>query len=154
MANIWHFQYLVSLATRWCHLHKSQFWRQGGATCIVHCLGLLYWHYRLVSSCCLHQPESHQLSLKSPTWPQASPALSPPSVESSPSNAPPPPPCPCNPNLCYPSLVLKYCEILGGFSCRQPCSASERSDPILKTLSTIKCWATGLIMLIMFCYVK
>ena len=29
-----------------------------------HCLGLPYWHYQLVSSWYLHQPESHQLSLQ------------------------------------------------------------------------------------------
>ena len=36
------------LATRLCHLHY---------------LGMPYWHYQLVSSLYLHQPESHQLSL-------------------------------------------------------------------------------------------
>ena len=31
---------------------------------LPHCLGMLYWHYRLVLSLYLHQPESHQLSLQ------------------------------------------------------------------------------------------
>ena len=39
-----------------CHLH-----------CLVpklpHCLGMPYWHYQLVLSLYLHQPESHQFSL-------------------------------------------------------------------------------------------
>merc|ERR1719458_2201228 len=30
---------------------------------LPHCLGLPYWHYQLVLSWYLHQPESHQLSL-------------------------------------------------------------------------------------------
>ena len=47
-------------------------WRR--ATCIgskvghqvasMHCLELPYWHYQLVLSWYLHQPESHQLSVK------------------------------------------------------------------------------------------
>ena len=31
---------------------------------LPHCLGLPYWHYLLVLSWYLHQPESHQLSLQ------------------------------------------------------------------------------------------
>ena len=69
---------LVSnLATRWRHLHKLQIWPPDGTTCITykfsyqaeslalpHCLGLPYWHYQLVLSLYLHQPESHQFSLQ------------------------------------------------------------------------------------------
>ena len=57
---------------------KFKIWSSGGATCIgsnvvhrhqvgshalPHCLELPYWHYQLVLSWYLHQPESHQLSL-------------------------------------------------------------------------------------------
>ena len=31
---------------------------------LPHCLGMPYWHHQLVLSWYLHQPESHQLSLK------------------------------------------------------------------------------------------
>ena len=31
---------------------------------LPHCLGVPYWHYQLVLSWYIHQPESHQLSLK------------------------------------------------------------------------------------------
>ena len=34
---------------------------------MLHCLGLPYWHYQLVLSWYLHQPESHQLSLQKVT---------------------------------------------------------------------------------------
>ena len=67
---------VANLATRWRHLHWLQIWPPDGATCISskvghqvvslalpHCLGRLYWHYQLVLSWYLHQPESHQLSL-------------------------------------------------------------------------------------------
>ena len=33
---------------------------------VMHCLGLPYWHYQLVLTWYLHQPESHQLSLQQP----------------------------------------------------------------------------------------
>ena len=33
-------------------------------TAVSHCLELPYWHYQLVLSWYLHQPESHQLSLQ------------------------------------------------------------------------------------------
>ena len=50
-------------------------WPPDGITCITNkfahqlhalpdCLGLPYWHYQLVLSWYLHQPESHQLSLQ------------------------------------------------------------------------------------------
>ena len=68
-----------NLATRWLHLHLFQIWSPDGATYICskfghqmapleslalpHCLGLPYWHYQLVLSWYLHQPESHQLNL-------------------------------------------------------------------------------------------
>ena len=66
---------VTNLATRWRHLRWFQFWPPGGTTCIsykfghqvaplAHCLWLPYWHNQLVLSCFLHQPESHQLSLK------------------------------------------------------------------------------------------
>ena len=55
---------------------KFKIWSSGGATCIgsnvvhqvgshalPHCLELPYWHYQLVLTWYLHQPESHQLSL-------------------------------------------------------------------------------------------
>ena len=64
-----------NLATRWHHLHELKNWPQDGATCISckfshqleslalpHCVGMPYWHYHLVLSWYLHQPESHQLS--------------------------------------------------------------------------------------------
>ena len=52
-------------------------WSSGGITCIAwfksslpgcvtafpHCVGMPYWHYQLLLSWYLHQPESHQLSL-------------------------------------------------------------------------------------------
>ena len=54
---------------------KFKIWSSGGATCIgsnvvhqvgshalPHCLELPYWHYQLVLTWYLHQPESHQLS--------------------------------------------------------------------------------------------
>ena len=31
---------------------------------LPHCLGMPYWHYQLVLSLYLHQPESHQFSLQ------------------------------------------------------------------------------------------
>ena len=59
------------------HFANLQIWKSSGATCISHkfdhqmaslalpfCLGLPYWYYQLVLSWYLHQPESHQLSLK------------------------------------------------------------------------------------------
>ena len=59
-------------------LHQLQIWSSGGPACISckfghqvgpvalpHCLGLPYWHHKFVLSWYLHQPELHQLSLKS-----------------------------------------------------------------------------------------
>ena len=40
------------LVTRW------------GALALPYCLGMLYWHHKLVLSCYPHQPESRQLSLQ------------------------------------------------------------------------------------------
>ena len=55
-----------------------QVWPPGGVTCIGSNFGhkvpmIVLWHHRLVLSCYLHQPESHQLSLNkvelvSDTW--------------------------------------------------------------------------------------
>ena len=53
--NLHHFQNLV---TRWHHLHCFQSWSH----VLPHCLELPFWHYHLVLSWYLHQPESHQLS--------------------------------------------------------------------------------------------
>ena len=48
---------VANLATRWHHLHKST------SLALPHCLELPSWHYQLVLTWYLHQPESHQLSL-------------------------------------------------------------------------------------------
>ena len=50
---------IQNLVIRWHHLHCLQSWPP-----LPHCLGLPYWHYQFVLSWYLHQPESHQLSLK------------------------------------------------------------------------------------------
>ena len=46
-----------------CHrhrnLHQLQSWPPGRITWIATCLGLPYWHHRLVLSWFLHPPESH-----------------------------------------------------------------------------------------------
>ena len=68
---------VAKLATRWRHLLELKNWPPDGATCISckfshqleslglpHCVGMPYWHYQLVLSWYLHQPESHQLSLQ------------------------------------------------------------------------------------------
>ena len=76
------------MATRCHHLYwfqiwplddYLQIWPPDGTTCITNkfahqtkshalpdCLGLPYWHYQLVLTWYLHQPESHQLSLQQP----------------------------------------------------------------------------------------
>ena len=46
----------ANLPTRWRHLHVP-------ITALPHSLELSYWHYQLVLSWYLHQPESHKLSL-------------------------------------------------------------------------------------------
>ena len=51
------FALVANLATRWRHLHKST------SLALPHCLELPSWHYQLVLTWYLHQPESHQLSL-------------------------------------------------------------------------------------------
>ena len=80
---------IANLFNGWCHLHQLQIWPPSGTTCIgstfshqvaplalfpklatrsrhLHCYIALawiaYWHYQLVLSWYLHQPESHQLS--------------------------------------------------------------------------------------------
>ena len=77
---------VTNLATRCHHLYWFQIWPlddflqiwpPDGTTCITNkfahqtkshalpdCLGLPYWHYQLVLTWYLHQPESHQLSLQ------------------------------------------------------------------------------------------
>ena len=77
---------VTNLATRCHHLYwfqiwplddYLQIWPPDGTTCITNkfahqtkshalpdCLGLPYWHYQLVLTWYLHQPESHQLSLQ------------------------------------------------------------------------------------------
>ena len=62
--------------TRWHHLHEFKYWPPDGATCkslppgcvtaLPDCVGMPYWHYQLVLSWYLHQPESHQLSWTKP----------------------------------------------------------------------------------------
>ena len=52
-----------NLVIRWHHLHCLQSWPPGCITALPDCLELPYWHYQLVLSWYLHQPESHQLSL-------------------------------------------------------------------------------------------
>ena len=52
-----------NLVIRWHHLHCLQSWPPGCITALPHCLELPYWHYQLVLSWYLHQPESHKLSL-------------------------------------------------------------------------------------------
>ena len=53
-----------NLAIRSCHLHclvpklATRLWSH----VLPHFLGMPYWHYQLVLSLYLHQPESHQLS--------------------------------------------------------------------------------------------
>ena len=42
----------------------SKFGHQVVSLVLPHCLGLPFWHYQLVLSLYLHQPESHQLSLQ------------------------------------------------------------------------------------------
>ena len=73
---------IANLFNGWCHLHQLQIWPPSGTKCIgstfshqVAPLALFpklviatlawiaYWHYQLVLSWYLHQPESHQLSL-------------------------------------------------------------------------------------------
>ena len=70
VAQLWLVQNLV---IRWRHLHCLQSWPPACVTCTTcighqaampHCLELRYWHYQLELSLCLHQPESHQLSLQ------------------------------------------------------------------------------------------
>ena len=51
------------LVIRWRHLHCFQSWPPGRVTCIATLAWIAYWHYQLVLSWYLHQPESHQLSL-------------------------------------------------------------------------------------------
>ena len=57
------FGLVQNLVIRWHHLHCLQSWPPGCITALPHCLELPYWHYQLVLSWYLHQPESHQLSL-------------------------------------------------------------------------------------------
>ena len=45
---------------------RHSFWKSS-LTCIPHCLGFPCWHYQLVLSWYLHQPEAHQLSLQKAT---------------------------------------------------------------------------------------
>ena len=45
-----------------CRCYK--FGHQVMSLALSYCLGLPYWHYQLVLSWYLHQPESHQLSLQ------------------------------------------------------------------------------------------
>ena len=52
-----------ALVIRWRHLLWFQSWPPGCITALPHCLELSCWHYQLVFSWYLHQPESHQLSL-------------------------------------------------------------------------------------------
>ena len=49
---------------RWHNLHSYRFSYQVESLALPHCPGLSYWHYQLVLSWYLHQPESHQLSLQ------------------------------------------------------------------------------------------
>ena len=81
---------VTNLATRCHHLYwfqiwplddYLQIWPPDGTTCITNkfahqtkshalpdCLGLPYWHYQLVLTWYLHQPESHQLSFKNVSY--------------------------------------------------------------------------------------
>ena len=68
---------VANLPTRWRHLHVptsigSKVGHQVGPLELLHCLELSCWHYQLVLSWYLHQPESHQLSftnlLDGPTY--------------------------------------------------------------------------------------
>ena len=81
------FELVTNLATTCHHLYwfqiwplddYLQIWPPDGTTYITNkfahqtkshalpdCFGLLYWHYQLVLTWYLHQPESHQLSFKS-----------------------------------------------------------------------------------------
>ena len=52
------------LVIMWRHLHCFQSWTPGRVTCIATLAWIAYWHYQLVLSWYLHQPESHQLSLQ------------------------------------------------------------------------------------------
>ena len=55
---------------RWCQLHwfhqiatladEYKYGHQVVSLALSHCLGMAYWHYQLLSSWYLHQPESHQ----------------------------------------------------------------------------------------------
>ena len=67
--NMAPFALVANLTTRWRHLHKLQIWppddHQVESLALLHCLGLPFWHYQIVLSWYLHQPESHhQLSFK------------------------------------------------------------------------------------------
>ena len=53
-----------NLVLMWRHLDCLQSWPPVCITAVPHCLELPYWHYQLVLSWYLHQPESHQLSVK------------------------------------------------------------------------------------------
>ena len=52
-----------NFATRWRHSHWFRCWPPGWVTCIATLPWAPFWHYQLVLSWYLHQPESHQLSL-------------------------------------------------------------------------------------------
>ena len=52
---------VANLPTRWHHLHCFQSWPADCISCIA---TLLYWHYQILLSWYLHQPESHQISLQ------------------------------------------------------------------------------------------
>ena len=60
------FALVPTLATRWCHFHLLQIWPPDGATWISWKFSyqMAPWHYQLVLSWYLYQPESHQLSFK------------------------------------------------------------------------------------------
>ena len=63
LATKWHKMHWFNLVIRWRHLHCFQSWPPGRVTCIATLAWIAYWHYQLVLSWYLHQPESHQFSL-------------------------------------------------------------------------------------------
>ena len=65
------FSDLLQIASKFGHqimslaLLGSKFGHHVVSLVLPNCLGMSYWHYQLVLGWYLHQPESHQLSLKS-----------------------------------------------------------------------------------------